>query len=269
MAEYLLKTKAEKPGLPVEVSSAGLCAFPGDAANEKAVKVMAEKGIDISSHRARKLSLYLADESDIIVCMSNSHKAALGEFSKKCIVPPGEISDPFGSDEGAYRQCMCQLDEFIDSLIVKLKEPVVSAMTAKDIGQIAKIEKECFSTPWSEDSLREELDNENAFFLTAKIFGEVCGYIGTSIILDECYIANVAVKKEHRRKGIASLLISKAIETAKEKDCSFISLEVRKSNAPAIALYEKFGFSVCGERKNFYTDPDENALIMTKFFKDI
>lgn len=269
MAEYLLKDKAEKLGLAIKAESAGLCAFTGDTANEKAIRAMAQRGIDISSHRARRLSVYLLEESDLIVCMSNSHKEALSEYREKCIVPPGEIADPFGQSDEVYQSCLCQLDSFIDTLIEALGKPSVTEMTETDTAEIAEIEKECFSSPWSENALKEELTNENAFFLAAKAFGEVCGYIGTNIILDECYIANVAVKKEHRRKGIASLLITKAIEKAKEKNCSFISLEVRKSNFPAIALYEKFGFKVCGERKNFYTDPDENALIMTKFFKEI
>ncbi len=267
MAEYLFRAKAEKLGLPVEASSAGLFAFSGDTANENAVKAMALMGIDLSAHRTRKLTYYQAEQSDIIVCMSESHKAALSEFSDKCIVPSGEIADPYGGDIEVYTQCLCRLEKFIDELIEKLKKPKIEPMTKNDIAEIAEIERLCFSSPWSENALSEELSNENAFFFCAKLFGEVCGYIGTNIILDECYIANIAVKPQQRRKGIASLLIEKATDLAKEKDCSFISLEVRKSNTAAIALYEKFGFSVCGERKNFYTDPDENGLIMTKFFK--
>lgn len=267
MAEYLFKEKADKLGLPIEVSSAGLCAFPGDTANENAIGAMALKGIDISLHRARRLTYYEASQSDIIVCMSESHKAALSEFSEKCIVPPGEISDPYGGDIEVYTKCLEQLEKFIDDLIEKLRNPKVEPMTERDISEIAEIERLCFSSPWSENALLEELSNENAFFLCAKIFGEVVGYIGTNIILDECYIANIAVKPQHRRKGIASLLIENAIETAKEKGCTFISLEARKSNSAAIALYEKFSFSVQGERKNFYNDPDEDGLIMTRFFK--
>lgn len=142
----------------------------------------------------------------------------------------------------------------------------ISAMQKQDISAVAQIEKECFSTPWSENALQSELTNEGAVFLVAKVCGETAGYIGMHIVLDECYIANVAVKKAFRNKSIAKTLLSVAEEKAKEQNCSFISLEVRVSNIPAISLYEKAGFISLGERKNFYSEPKENALIMTKNF---
>ena len=86
------------------------------------------------------------------------------------------------------------------------------------------------------------------------------------IVLDECYIANVAVKSTHRKKGYGQLLIENALTVAEDNSCAFITLEVRISNSPAISLYEKCGFEKVGERKNFYSCPTENALIMTKYF---
>ena len=132
----------------------------------------------------------------------------------------------------------------------------------------AEIEKECFADPWSEDALRSELSNDNAIFLVSKTKGKVSGYIGVHTVLDESYIANVAVKGDFRRLGIGSMLLDCAEKKVKAKACSFISLEVRVSNTPAINLYQKHGYVSQGERKNFYSHPTENALIMTKTFSE-
>lgn len=142
----------------------------------------------------------------------------------------------------------------------------IRQMEKDDIPFIAKLEKECFSSPWSEQGLEAELSNEQAFFFVAVISGEVAAYMGMHIVLDECYIANVAVGNSYRRKGLGEALVKNALRVADENNCQFISLEVRKSNSKAISLYRKCGFEVLGERKDFYTDPKENAVIMTKYF---
>ncbi|MBQ3137741.1 MAG: ribosomal protein S18-alanine N-acetyltransferase [Clostridia bacterium] len=144
-------------------------------------------------------------------------------------------------------------------------EITLAPMTAQDITFIAELERECFSSPWTEKGLREELTNENAVFFTAKSVGKTVGYMGMHCILDECYIANVAVSENARRQGVGKRLLRYAEKKAKERNCSFISLEVRVSNVGAIALYTSEGYEKMGERKNFYSGPTENALIMTKY----
>ena len=134
------------------------------------------------------------------------------------------------------------------------------------IKQIANIETMCFSTPWSESALLEELSNESAVFLCAVEENEVLGYVGFHFVLDEGYIALVAVHPNHRKKGIGRALVKKAIEKAKELGLSFLSLEVRVSNIPAQNLYQSLGFENLGKRPNFYTLPTEDAYIMTKTF---
>ncbi len=143
---------------------------------------------------------------------------------------------------------------------------VIRPMKKGDIPVLAQIEKESFSEPWSEKGLESELLNENAVFLVAEKGSIVCGYIGCHTVLDEAYIANLAVGMQYRRNGIGEALTAFCEETVRKKGCSFISLEVRVSNKKAIALYEKRGFERLGERKNFYCSPTENALIMTKYF---
>ena len=118
---------------------------------------------------------------------------------------------------------------------------------------------------WSKESLESELKNDNSLFLTAVENGEVIGYIGMSVVIDEGYIYNVAVKSEHRNKGTASALINELITFGKKNNFSFITLEVRESNEKARSIYSKFGFVKVGERKNYYSDPKENAILMTKY----
>ena len=139
-------------------------------------------------------------------------------------------------------------------------------MTSDHLDDVYIIETECFSHPWSRQSLEEELNNETSLFLVAKEGNEVIGYIGMSIVIDEGYIFNVAVREMYRKKGVATALINELVTYGKKNNFSFITLEVRESNLPAISLYSKFGFIKAGERKDYYSNPKENAILMTKYF---
>ena len=136
-------------------------------------------------------------------------------------------------------------------------------MTENQIPQISEIERFCFSAPWTEKMLAEELENPHACFLAAEEVGTVAGYIGCHMICDEGYIANVAVAPDFRRQGIGKHLVQALIEESRKRGLSFISLEVRKGNIPAQTLYSGCGFQVAGIRKNFYSHPQEDGLIMT------
>ncbi len=138
-------------------------------------------------------------------------------------------------------------------------------MTSGQLEDVYIIETECFSHPWSKQSLEEELNNETSLFLVAKEENEVIGYIGMSIVIDEGYIFNVAVREKYRNKGVATALINELVTYGKKNNFSFITLEVRESNLPAISLYSKFGFIKAGERKDYYSNPKENAILMTKY----
>ena len=140
-------------------------------------------------------------------------------------------------------------------------------MVREHLDELVKLEKICFSQPWSYQSLEEELSNDTAYFFTALDGEKVIGYIGLYIVCESCFVSNIAVFPEYRRKGVATALIERACECAKEHGTDFISLEVRPSNVSALALYEKFGFEEMGLRKNYYRNPTEDALIMTKLFE--
>ena len=142
-------------------------------------------------------------------------------------------------------------------------------MDRSHIEQIAALERECFSTPWSEAMLTEVLFDSQASFIVAESEdGGVLGYAGLQVVLDEGYIDNIAVEPNARRHGVADELLDVFCRFG-EANLAFLTLEVRSSNAPAIALYRKHGFEEAGRRKNYYTKPTEDAVIMTRYFKRI
>lgn len=142
---------------------------------------------------------------------------------------------------------------------------IIRELTEKDIPVIAEIERQCFSHPWSEQSIKSSFENSSNRFFAAETDGIVIGYIGLSVVLDEGYILNVATLPEYRRQGAAKALINRVIDVYNDK-LRFLTLEVRPSNMAAIGLYEGFGFESVGLRKNYYHNPTEDAVLLTKFF---
>jgi ribosomal-protein-alanine N-acetyltransferase len=137
-------------------------------------------------------------------------------------------------------------------------------MTADHVVQIAEIEKLCFSDPWSENSISSELDSRISLWLVALDGDAVAGYVGSQSVLDMADMMNVAVHPNYRRQGIAKKLVQALVDALKEKGIKSLTLEVRQSNAPAIALYQQLGFQQVGLRPNYYRNPRENALILRK-----
>ena len=147
----------------------------------------------------------------------------------------------------------------------KMKVKVVP-MKADHLEELERLERICFSRPWSRKMLAEELDNQCAAFLVAEepLTEKVVGYAGLLVMADEGYITNVAVFPEYRRRGVAEQLIAVFDSFARGNRLAFLTLEVRPSNAAAIALYQSFGFEEAGRRRNYYDLPREDALILTK-----
>lgn len=140
-------------------------------------------------------------------------------------------------------------------------------MDRSHLAAVAALERLCFTTPWTEAMLEEELYNDTASFIVAqRDDGEVLGYAGLHVILDEGYIDNVAVRPEYRRQGVADRLLDVFCRFGQAR-LAFLTLEVRPSNTAAVALYEKHGFTEAGRRKNYYENPTEDALLLTKEFK--
>ena len=140
----------------------------------------------------------------------------------------------------------------------------ISRMCPEHIFQVAELEQMCFSAPWSEKSIASELQNDLALWLVALHEDTVVGYIGSQTVCGETDMMNVAVHPDWRRRGIGESLIEQLIVQLKQRGSSNLSLEVRSSNGPAVALYEKLGFRQVGRRPNYYRNPKEDALILRK-----
>lgn len=270
MAEGLFKRIISERGLSgFECRSCGTFAFPGDEASPPAVEAAAQLGADISAHRSSPVNQYIIDNTDVFICMSPSHAAMIKSVSPNSDVRVlgGGIPDPYGQSDEVYLACANEIYKNLEILTDVLTCEIVS-FDESSVEDVAEIEKECFSAPWSVESIKAELDNASAHFLIAKSGGKVLGYVGVHEAGGEAYIANLAVSKIYRGQGVASKLLEAAEQGARERQNEFISLEVRKSNLPAIALYTKRGYKKAGERKKFYTNPKEDAEIMTLTFKD-
>ena len=137
-------------------------------------------------------------------------------------------------------------------------------MAAEHVAQVAALEAICFADPWSEKSVASELTNPLSLWLVALDDDRVAGYVGSQSVMGESDMMNVAVHPDYRRQGIAEKLCLSLVEALSGKGNHSLTLEVRASNAPAKALYEKLGFQQVGLRKNYYRNPREDALILRK-----
>ena len=267
MAEAIFKSKTKEYENYCNVLSCGLGAMPGDTASDGAVKAMADRGIDITSHRARQINRYLIEEADYIFCMGLSHYNALRPFAENKVYLLGNgISDPYGGNSDVYTKCADEIEKEINNILMSDIFFRTEAMSINDIEIVSEIEKSNFSEPWSKDSFVSQIKKNYALCFTEKYLGKPVGYICADNISGEIYIGTVAVENSMRRRGAADRLLEALDGFADKNKSSLITLEVRVSNIPALNLYGKHGFKVVGKRKNFYREPSEDAYIMTKFF---
>ncbi|WAA12570.1 ribosomal protein S18-alanine N-acetyltransferase [Fervidibacillus halotolerans] len=142
-------------------------------------------------------------------------------------------------------------------------KPTFRILTIEDIDAILHIETSSFSSPWTKEAFVRELTmNPYAIYIGAELDGKIVGYGGTWIIIDEAHITNIAVLPEFRGKKIGEQLLMKMLETMMVKGAKRATLEVRVSNTVAQNLYRKFGFVNGGIRKGYYSDNQEDALVM-------
>lgn len=143
-----------------------------------------------------------------------------------------------------------------------MSDLTVRQATTEDIDFIANLEQICFSDPWSRESIREEIeDNDLAMYIIGEVEGEVVGYAGIWWIAGEGHITNVAVSPAYRKRHIGEAIVSSMVDFAKQEGISVFTLEVRVSNIPAQKLYGKLGFESVGIRPGYYKD-GESAMIM-------
>ena len=138
----------------------------------------------------------------------------------------------------------------------------ISHLTEEDIPEVEKIEREYYSLPWSGRAFLDALKREYYLFLKAEVRGNLAGYCGYQRSFENADITNVTVKNEFRRRGIARRLLQSLMEMGRAEGIRRFSLEVRRSNSGAIALYRSLGFREEGVRKGYYESPREDALIL-------
>ena len=257
MAEALAKYLTGRDDLYV---SRGLSVPFSDTASFNTLEVLKEKGIDASSHISRPVTTADIDRCDEIAVMTESHREFLLSVGIKKKITVLGISDPYGQDKSAYEECFEEIKSAVIPLIFGVN---LEKMSEKHIKKAAEIEKECFSAPWSEEGFEEFLENDTAVGICLLKENELIAYINGTNVNGYSEIYNVAVGKTNRGNGLGYLLL-KLFEAEVCLPETEISLEVRKSNTPAISLYEKAGFKKVGARKNFYRSPTEDALVYIK-----
>jgi [ribosomal protein S18]-alanine N-acetyltransferase len=142
---------------------------------------------------------------------------------------------------------------------------LIRRLTLQDLDQLMVIEHQSFSLPWSRESYEAELNNEWATYLACDWEGELAAYVGMWTLFEEAHITNLAVGKKFRGRGMGRALMHEEIKIARDKQAERILLEVRPSNQYALAMYETMGFVPSGRRKEYYSDNQEDAIVMTKF----
>lgn len=139
----------------------------------------------------------------------------------------------------------------------------IRRMTLHDLPAVDVIEQACFTTPWPADAYAGELTrNPAARYLVLTVGGEIAGFAGGHIILDESHITNIAIAEAHRGQGLGRALLTALLQYFANLGAVYTTLEVREHNAPALGLYRALGFIAVGRRKKYYSDNGEDALIM-------
>jgi len=140
----------------------------------------------------------------------------------------------------------------------------IDPMTPADLDEVVALEQVCFSAPWPRRAFQSDLGHSYARYVVLRAADSpaVLGYAGFWLIIDEAHITTIAVRPDHRRRGLGELLLLHLFDLAAEVGVRFLTLEVRAGNQAAQGLYRKYGFRRRGRRRHYYADTGEDALIM-------
>ena len=136
-------------------------------------------------------------------------------------------------------------------------------MQMDELPEVMEVERRAFAHPWSAELLRRELTHDWSTILLALEGGRVVGFVIFWVVVDEIHVLNVAVDPVHRRRGIARILLAELLDRGRANGLSMATLEVRRSNEAALALYAGLGFRNVGVRKGYYVEEREDAIVMT------
>lgn len=276
MAEGIFNKTAREKGLPYFATSCGCATYGGEKVSENSLFVCREIGVELSPHISRGLKPQTVDIADKIIPMGEGHYNIIKLYFPKIetMEKPFDVSDPFGSDEKTYRKCRDEIEEKIEKLFEDLEREnseesqsdfSIAFAGKKDTKIVEKLGEKYFHDFWDEDTFENYIENPHLFFLKCcNKKGEIIAYICSRIVCETAEIDRVVVEENYRGLGIAKSLISEFEKIAKAKGVFEILLEVRKSNFPAQSLYKKCGFLEITQRRNYYSNPTEDAVIMRK-----
>ena len=151
-------------------------------------------------------------------------------------------------------------------MIEEVDRITIQRMSSDDLDEVVRLEKLCFSDPWSKQSFQEDLEHQFSIPLVVRFDQRIVGYTCLWCVDEQMEIANFAVSPEFRRKGIGRMMMEEVFSEAMKRGCTSVILSVRETNLPAINLYRGFGFVEAGKRKRYYRFPSEDAIIMVKNF---
>ena len=138
----------------------------------------------------------------------------------------------------------------------------IERMQPEDVRAVMDLVRRCFATPWSEIAYRSEISSSAGYYLVARVGGQLVGFGGAWLVVDEAHLTTLGVEPSLRRHGIGERLLAAILQEARRRGVRRASLEVRESNLAAIRLYEKYGFLPVARRRGYYSDNGEDALVM-------
>lgn len=267
MAEMILKKFG---GERFSVSSAGLFSVGYSPMTPCARQILTEEGLggvfldEFYSKPVREEDVAL---SDVVVGVTPSHAQALKErfpkYAGKITAFPRSVGDLW-EDGDSYRQCYAMLKENILEMF-SLSDGSITVRNMDESGasQSAALEEECFAHPWSLEEYEKARVRDDFICLCAYHDFEYSGFLMAYTVLDEGHLLDIATRPKFRKRGVATALIRELIARLSSLGVKTVMLEAREKNIAARNLYEKLGFCAVGKRRDYYTDPRDDAVLYT------
>ena len=267
MAEMILKKYG---GDKYIVSSAGLFPTGFRPMEPFAYITLQKEGVAASllnDFYSRPVKREYIESNDIIVGMTAEHmqalKAKYPEYAYKITTFDSPVENPW-EDEESYERCFISIKENVLKMFsLNDKEITVRDMDASGASQSAVLEAECFSHPWKLEEYEHARASDEFICLCGYVNAEYAGFVMAYHVLDEGHILDIAVRPKFRRCGVAETMIKELCGRLEKTGVVSVMLEVREHNAAARSLYAKLGFEDVGKRKNYYKDPQDDAILCT------
>ena len=274
----VLECMFRQKGWDVQVRSCGFFALNGQLCSPSVLRVAGEMGIDLSDHTATHITGDLMLWADLILPQNESIFRGLRQYLNKDVTKVGKpmgFEQPGSKNLEEYRELRSEVIAYCNRLVRKLmaqhreekkvnKQAEIRTVTLQEVSQVRRLEELCFSHPWSEQGIADELANPDGYFCGAFEGDSLVGYGSLWAVLGQATINNIAVDPAYRKQGLGSRVLQAMEDYCVEHQMESITLEVRSQNLAARKLYEKHGFEQNGCRKGFYRDPPDDGVIMTK-----